>query len=438
MEDDARINREKEFLALLLNKNEFIDKLRVKPKYLKSTENQKMLDLIIKYYKQYKVVNGAQILRDLREAFNLNLFLELYTQTFYHQSYEHFRIYENMIIDDYKNDFIEHINQQYKDKTISFTEYMEKMQIVKEFKVNDNNTIKMKTIDDIDLNNIEEAKEFVKSGCEELDKKIGGFILGELSVWSGGNASGKSSYLNQLAIETINQGYNVAVYSGELTDKRLLNWIALQCAGADNVKENKEKNCYYVPNEIKKQIFNWLNNKLFIYDNSFGNKVEEIIESIEECVAKNNIKVVILDNLMSMNLAKYGNDKYDIQSKFVQDLSALAKKYNIHIHFVCHPRKTTTFLRKVDISGSADLTNIADNVFIMHRVNNDFRIRASELFGWNEGNPIFGFSNVIEICKNREYGVEDYFCGLLFETECKRFDNKLYERKCYSWGNLPN
>ena len=111
MEDDTRIQRENEFLALLINKNEYIDKLRVKPKYLKSTENQKMLDIIIRYYKQYKVVNGAQILRELRESFNLNLFLELWCKTVYGDSYEHFRIYENMIIDDYKNDFIEHINQ---------------------------------------------------------------------------------------------------------------------------------------------------------------------------------------------------------------------------------------------------------------------------------------------------------------------------------------
>lgn len=435
MEDDARNNRERELLALLINTNEFIGKLRIKPKYLKYKKNQELLELMIKYYKQYGVVNPAQILRDLREQFDLQDFIVLWQKTFYFSSFEHLRIYENMIIEDYKNDFIEHINQQYKDKLISFDEYMNKMQIVKEFKVNDNESIKMKTIDDIDLNNIEEAKEFIKSGCNELDKKIGGFILGELSVWSGGNASAKSTYLNQLAIETINQGHNVAIYSGELTDKRLLNWIAMQCAGRKNMEKNVEKDYYYVPTNTKQRIFNWLNNKLFIYDNSFGNKVEDILESIEECINKNNIKVIILDNLMSMNLAKYGNDKYDIQSKFVQDLSALAKEYNVHIHFVCHPRKTTTFLRKVDISGSADLTNIADNVFIMHRVNNDFRIRASELFGWNDTNPIFAYSNVIEICKNREYGVEDYFCGLYFEVPSKRLCNEIGEEKHYRWEN---
>mgnify|MGYP003297768623 CR=1 FL=1 len=61
-----------------------------------------------------------------------------------------------------------------------------------------------------------------------------------------------------------------------------------------------------------------------------------------------------------------------------------------------------SFLRKNDISGSADLTNIADNVFIMHRVNNDFKIRTKEMFNWSEDHKIYQYSNILEICKNRE------------------------------------
>ena len=289
----------------------------------------------------------------------------------------------------------------------------------------------MKTIKDIDLTY--EEKTFIKSGCNDLDNAIKGFILGELSVWSGSNSSAKSTYLNQVALESIEQGYKVAIFSGELTDKRLMNWIILNACGKNGLIYNKEKGYSFVGNVYKEKILRWLDNKLFIYDNSYGNDAKEIIQSVENCITKNGVKVLILDNLMSMNLSKYGEQKYDVQTKLMTELSELAKRLNVHIHFVCHPRKSTAFLRKIDISGSSDLTNIADNVFIMHRVNKDFQRLTKEMFKWNDDNPIYQFSNVIEICKNREYGIQDAFAGLYFEVETKRLLNKKDEVKKYGW-----
>ena len=291
---------------------------------------------------------------------------------------------------------------------------------------------KVLSVSDIDTSNEEEIVR-VKSNLYEFDGAIKGFALGQLSVWSGSNASAKSTYLNQIAIESINQGFNTLIYSGELVAKRLLKWITMQCAGKREMTYNKNKDYWYVSDETKSKIEKWLDSRLFIYNNTNGNKVKDILYSISECVKKNNVKVVILDNLMSMNLSSYGDNKYDVQSQFVQELSELAKKLDIHIHFVCHPRKVTSFLRKIDISGSADLTNIADNVFILHRVNNDFKIKTKEMFKWNDSNDIYKYSNVIEICKNRDFGVEDRFIGMYFEPESKRLLNSLDEFKYYKW-----
>lgn len=71
----------------------------------------------------------------------------------------------------------------------------------------------------------------IKSGISLLDKRIIGFHPAELSILSGSNGSGKSSILSQLAIEGIEQGFKVAMFSGELQADRVLNWLQLQCAG---------------------------------------------------------------------------------------------------------------------------------------------------------------------------------------------------------------
>ena len=270
---------------------------------------------------------------------------------------------------------------------------------------------------------------YIKSGITNIDKCIKGFALGELSVWSGGNGSGKSTLLNQLAIEAILQGYKTLIFSGELKDSRLMKWLDLQLCGKKNLIYNKETDTY-MPSDIDTTI-KITDNKLFVYDNEIGNNIEKIFNAIEDAVSKHNIQMVILDNLMSINLSSYGNDKYDIQTKFVTDLTALAKKRNIHIHFVCHPRKSVSFLRKYDISGTADLTNLADNVFIVHRVNNDFKKQTQEMFKWKPDNEIYTFDNIIEICKNREQGVQDTFIGQYFEIDTKIFKNSKNEDKNY-------
>ena len=173
---------------------------------------------------------------------------------------------------------------------------------------------------------------------------------------------------------------------------------------------------------------------MFIYDNKLGNKKDTLLESIQDIVERKNVKVIIIDNLMSIELSN--QNKYDEQSVLIKELSSLAKKLNIHIHFVCHPRKVMTFLRKNDISGTADLTNIADNVFILHRVGDDFKNSIKETKHLKEDNPIFQFTNVIEICKNREYGVQDVFVGMYYEKETKRLLDQENEKRHYGWEQM--
>jgi hypothetical protein len=87
------------------------------------------------------------------------------------------------------------------------------------------------------------------------------------------------------------------------------------------------------------------------------------------------------------------------------------------------------------VAGTADLTNAVDNVFIVHRVNNDFIRFAGDFLGHDIASQYFNFGNVIEICKNRDMGAMDYLVGLYFETESKRFLNEPYENINYGWVN---
>ena len=274
----------------------------------------------------------------------------------------------------------------------------------------------------------------IKTGIDALDKKLIGMNKGELSIWSGGNGSGKSTFLSQIALESICRNFNVAMFSGELTSNRAKSWLQLQAAGRAHTKLSDNGVSYYVPREKADAIDEWAADKLWIYNNQYGIKVNSVIDDFVRHIEQHQTDVVIIDNLMSLDLSEIRGEKYDRQTTLVLTLSEFAKKYNVHIHFVCHPRKPVGFLRKSDISGSADLTNAADNVFMMHRVNQDFLRLGGEFLGQTEIKKYEDFTNVIEIMKNRDLGVSDEFIGVYYEPESKRMLNFRQENKRFGWN----
>lgn len=276
----------------------------------------------------------------------------------------------------------------------------------------------------------------IETGITKLDKKIIGLNKGEVSCVSGLRGSGKSSLMSQIALEAVQRKYKTALFSGELSENRVLEWLQLQAAGKLYTQPTKYENYFYVDDKTKYCINKWLDNKIYIYNNNYGNDAQKILNSVEQCITKNKVDLVILDNLMSMNLESLSGDKYERQTKLALGLVKYAQDNDVHILFVAHPRKSIGFLRLEDISGTADLTNAVENVFIVHRVNMDFKAKSKLTFGWRDDNDLYNYTNVIEVCKNRDLGIQDYFVGLQFEVESKRFLNEKYETKHYDWEEL--
>lgn len=276
-------------------------------------------------------------------------------------------------------------------------------------------------------------EEFIKTGITILDQKLRGLKKGFVTCISGLRAAGKSSIISQLSIEAAEQGYRVALFSGELTAKNLLKWLLLQAAGKNYVASTSFENYYVVRQPYDEVISKWLDNKVYVYNNYYGNEFEAIMKKLQECVTEHKVDLIILDNMMTLNISALDVDKYRQQSIFVEFLESFAKNNNVHIVFVAHPRKSTGFLRLDDVSGSNDIVNRVDNALILHRVNEDFRRLSKQMFRWKDENPLYSSTNVIEICKDRDGGVQDEFIPLYFEASTKRLRNNTAEYKEYGW-----
>lgn len=278
----------------------------------------------------------------------------------------------------------------------------------------------------------------IPTGYKELDKKIIGLLMGDVTVLSGLSGSGKTSWIDCVVLNAVQRGYKVGIWSGELQDFRFQSWIDQISAGKNYVcKKEGYENYYYAPKNIANQINKWLEGKLFLYNNNYGSKWQQLFADIKTLVENEGTQLVVLDNLMALQIDSYDGDKYTQQTRFINDLKEYAKAKNIHVILVCHPRKEGGFLRKESISGTADLTNLADSVIIIHRIGKDFEQRAGEFFGKDKILPYLKYNSVIEVCKNRSMGVIDLLVGMYYEVESRRLKNEISENIVYGWQEQP-
>lgn len=274
--------------------------------------------------------------------------------------------------------------------------------------------------------------EYVKTGTKVIDTMLGGLKKGGISVLTGLRASAKSTWISQVALNAINDGHRVIMYSGELSCQNVMEWMYRQAAGNNGLDENELlAGRFTVAEDTKDRITRWMNDKLIVYNNEKGSNFDIMAVELMKKIKEVKADLLVLDNLMTVDINTESRGYYDTiekQTRFMLMLKNMARITNVHILLVAHPRKSAGFLRLQDVAGSSNITNIADAAFIMHRRNHDFEKGFKEEF---KGTKILmgletkgGFGNVLEIAKDRENGTQDEFIPLWFDPATKQLRDK--------------
>lgn len=260
--------------------------------------------------------------------------------------------------------------------------------------------------------------------------------------------SGKSSFINQLIIQSMEEDKNVFLFSGELPNFQTKNWLNSVIAGQRHIEEKHSGEAVYykVLPDAKRAIDEHYRGRLHIYEDGQPNTRTALMTTIEDAVRKYGVKLVILDNLTAINLECSDDNKYNKQSEFVMELIAFAKKFNVAIILVVHPHKIDTMRRltKMDVQGISAIIDLAHRIISLYRVQDKDKKGEPKLNGSGWRVPPIKDDVLIDILKDRMLGYEGRSIGVFYDTPSRRFflSEDDLDRK-YSWdtkqyaGGLP-
>lgn len=290
-------------------------------------------------------------------------------------------------------------------------------------------------IDDIDMNEMSG----IETGIKPLDRELMKNFYGMLLILTGRPGSGKTSLVDQMIANAMDNDVPVFLFSKEMPDRMTASWMNFILAGARNVEEKTLDNggtYYVVPYEIKKQIHEHYKKKLYIYNDSEPNDIDHVMASAEECTRKYGTKLIIIDNMMMLDLKSSEAEKNTAQTNLTNRLIDFATKFNVAVILIAHPKKTADInsdISMYEIAGTSNIINLAMRSLGLRRVSKSEKEDTKSKF--------HDYDVVLNIIKDRTCGRSDIDIGLHYDKKSRRFytDYEEYDHQ-YKWDKnvYPN
>jgi len=228
----------------------------------------------------------------------------------------------------------------------------------------------------------ERIKGTISSGFGDWDRHIKGLKLGEITIVFARNGEGKSTWASQFIAHHINENRKSYLFSGELSENKIQEWLYKQVVGSDDKHYRTVNTKYGKVRELKSQVINlvkkWHEGRLYIYDmkvDKIKRDTKRLFEDMFNAKEK-GVDLFVIDNLMTAFVMNDGTINSD-QSNFVQDCKNFAINNNVHVVLLAHPNKSQDELdatalqgnlKKNDVSGSGNISNKADNIIAIERI----------------------------------------------------------------------
>jgi len=193
------------------------------------------------------------------------------------------------------------------------------------------------------------------------------FRQGEVTLWAGINGHGKSLVTGQTALSLMGQGSKVCIASFEMKPRKTIERMTRQFSGQEPARIYDDPRLIEGYRDIANQFADWTDGKLWLYDQQGTVTPETIISVTRYCAKELGIEHMFIDSLMKCVKSE---DDYNGQKYLIDELCAIAKDHDMHIHMVHHIKKLASEDQtpgKFDAKGSGAITDQVDNMLIHWR-----------------------------------------------------------------------
>lgn len=336
--------------------------------------------------------------------------------------------YYKLLKDTYNNNLLIKLEEDYKNKKITKSQFMNKINDLE-----DNEEQEPITIDNIK----QEICERQYTNIKELDYLTKGIEYGKITIWTGITNAGKTTIVTQFARECLLDNKKIFFFAGEQSASEFKNYLYITMCNKNEIEYIEDKNNKtikdYKPIDSKiEELDKKFKDKIYLYDNNNKNHtINSLFKSMEYCIKK-GVRIFFIDNFMQIE----NTEKLEEQTNIIEKIKQFAMRNNIIINLVVHPRKMlnrTSRLSLFDISGSQNISNKASNIISIMRTDNlskdDYEIIKKELA--KNYYDIEDCKSVIEILKTKGNGCK--MIGLNYNLE-----NKIYEEAKRNWNINDN
>jgi len=235
---------------------------------------------------------------------------------------------------------------------------------------------------------------------------------GEVTLYAGSNGGGKSLVTGQIALSLIQQGHKVCIASFEMKPKRTMLRMLRQFS-----RENIERPMFEGErmHKFMEDLEVFTKQKLWFYDQQGTVTSRQVIAMGRFCSKELGIKHLFIDSLMK---CVAGEDDYNSQKAFIDQLTALARDEDMHIHLVHHIRKLAseeTTPNKNDVKGTGAIADQVDNVLLIWR--NKKKEHERQL----TGSVDVGSPDMRIMCEKQRNGESEEWYNLWYHRDSQQF-----------------
>lgn len=249
------------------------------------------------------------------------------------------------------------------------------------------------------------------------------FRPGEVTCWGGANGNGKSLVTGQVGLSLCAQDEKVGLASFEMKPIKSLERMGRQWSGQNPMDPAfaGSPEAQAALEDLYEQFRDWTDNRLWLYDQQGTVTANQVAAVVRYCAKEKGITQFFVDSLMK---CVQGEDDYNGQKSFVDELTCIARDYSMHIHLVHHIKKPPTEdhkPNKYDYKGSGAITDQVDNVISVWR-NKAKERKAEEGKAVDDKEP-----DALLICDKQRNGDWEGSIGLWYDRASQQFVGGPYD-----------